>query len=311
MTAKKKYHDAITPEALSAYSTATQEMYTTAWRHFLAWSKKKRRKDILPTTDRELIAFLEDLVRQGRKWPTIVTHKAAILKAHRRQGFPNPADSEFFAEDLRRLERIVGRHQTQMTGLTEIGVAAITATAHIPRTGRGAKKESPQYARSRADFDLALVHTMRDGLLRSSETIKLLWQDLQTYQDGTGRVLVRRSKTDQAGEGALLYLSRTSISALHKIRAPDSTPDQRIFPISRHQLGLRIKSAAAAAGLPGNYGGHSPRIGMAIDLAQAGTGLPEIQQAGRWQTPEMPALYIRGIAAGEGAVARYSSARGR
>ena len=42
------------------------------------------------------------------------------------------------------------------------------------------------------------------------------------------------------------------------------------------------KMRAKEAGLGDGYSGHSPRIGMAIDLAADGSGLPALQQAGRW-----------------------------
>ena len=230
MTAKKKYADIITQESLSAFAPHTQRQYAGAWRAFLRWSKKKRRREILPLTSKDLMAYLQDLADQGRKWATIQVHKATILKAHRRAGLPNPADNEAFTDELRNLARAIGKHQTQMTGLTETCVEAIAATAHIPRITRGAQTELPQSAQRRANFDLALIHTMRDGLLRSSEASNLLWRDLETYQDGTGRVLVRRSKTDQSGEGTLLYLSRTAVSALHLIRPKNPPPGERIFP---------------------------------------------------------------------------------
>ena len=309
MTSRKKYADIITAESLSAYAPATRRMYAGAWKQFLAWSKRRRRRDILPVSPQDLVAYLDHLAQQGRKWATIVTHKATILKAHRRAGLPNPADTDGFAEELRRIARRTGKQKSQMTGLTEMGVAAITATAHIPRRTRGGLTETAQQAQLRADMDLAIIHTMRYALLRPSEAAALTWQDLEVIHDGTGRILIRRSKTDQAGEGALLFLSRTAVSALERIRPQDPEPDAPIFPMAAGQIRRRIKAAAKAAGLNGNFGGHSARIGMAVDLAQTGAGLPEIQQAGRWESPEMPAYYIRGITAGQGAVARYSANR--
>ena len=57
------------------------------------------------------------------------------------------------------------------------------------------------------------------------------------------------------------------------------------------------------AGLEGDFGTHSFRIGIAQELAVAGFGLVLIMQAGRWTSPEMPAYYIRGLKASESAVA--------
>ncbi len=49
---------------------------------------------------------------------------------------------------------------------------------------------------------------------------------------------------------------------------------------------------------------HSLRVGAAQSLAAAGAGLVEMQTAGRWESPAMPARYARGQLAARGAVAR-------
>ena len=45
-------------------------------------------------------------------------------------------------------------------------------------------------------------------------------------------------------------------------------------------------------------------------LAVAGAGLVELQQAGRWDNPSMPAHYARGQIAARGAVARLRRGEG-
>ena len=44
---------------------------------------------------------------------------------------------------------------------------------------------------------------------------------------------------------------------------------------------------------------------MAQDLARLGASLPQIQAAGRWKGPQMPADYIRSISSGHSAVAKF------
>ena len=61
----------------------------------------------------------------------------------------------------------------------------------------------------------------------------------------------------------------------------------------------------AASELGDGFSGHSPRVGMAQDLAADGAALPELMQAGRWRSSAMPALYVRAQSAGRGAVAKY------
>ena len=77
-----------------------------------------------------------------------------------------------------------------------------------------------------------------------------------------------------------------------------------MFALSGSQITRIIAARAAAAGIPG-ASGHSLRVGTAQDLAAKGAGLPELQAAGRWSDPGMPARYIRKQTAGRGPVARY------
>ena len=65
--------------------------------------------------------------------------------------------------------------------------------------------------------DLALLQVMRDGLLRRSEASALRWGDVELLDDGSGRLHVVRSKTDQSGEGAILYLGLPEVGALMAI----------------------------------------------------------------------------------------------
>lgn len=66
-----------------------------------------------------------------------------------------------------------------------------------------AKREVPLIALRNA----TLIAVTYDTLLRRSELVSLYVEDLQKGPDGSGTVLVRRSKTDQEGEGAIKYLA--------------------------------------------------------------------------------------------------------
>ena len=49
--------------------------------------------------------------------------------------------------------------------------------------------------------DAALVSLMSDALLRVSEAAALLVEDIEEAEDGSGRLTIRHSKTDQEGVG--------------------------------------------------------------------------------------------------------------
>ena len=145
---------------------------------------------------------------------------------------------------------------------------------------------------------------MRDCLLRRSEAAALVWGDISHDEDGSGRLFIGVSKTDQEGDGTLLFISRQTMRDLDNIR-DSSDPDQSVFGLHAKSIGKRIAAASEAAGMTGHFTGHSARVGMARDLARAGEELPALMTAGRWKGSEMVARYIARESAGRGAVARY------
>ena len=106
----------------------------------------------------------------------------------------------------------------------------------------------------------------------------------------------------------MAFLSKQTMALIQVLRSGAFTAAS-VFGLSRNQLTKRIKQAARAAGLGDGFSGHSPRVGMARDLARAGTELASLMNAGRWRSPSMPALYTRNEAAGKGAVSQFYSRR--
>ena len=141
---------------------------------------------------------------------------------------------------------------------------------------------------------------MRDAMLRRAEAAAIRWSDIEQTSDGSGRLNIERSKTDQTGEGSTAYLSPATIDALSQI----PRKGESVFGLSASQICRRIQAAAEAAGLGSGFSGHSCRVGMAIDLARAGTDMTSLMNAGRWRSPRMPARYTRNEVAGRNAVAR-------
>ena len=186
---------------------------------------------------------------------------------------------------------------------------AVRATASTHRRTRGGHTETAEYAQRRGLVDIALASVMRDGLLRVSEASALRWGDVELVGDGSGRIRIPESKTDQEAEGVVLYLGPAAVEALLAIRPEEaviarSTP---VFGLHPDTILRRLQQAARAARLPGwrEISGHSGRVGMAQDLSSAGFALPELMTAGRWKSPRMPAQYTERQAAARGAVARY------
>ena len=173
--------------------------------------------------------------------------------------------------------------------------------------GLGKGLESADRASWRVRVDLALLATLRDGLLRRSEAAALIWGDVESRGDGATLITLRQSKTDQEAEGLVLYIGREAAQALQAIRpAPDLLDlDTSVFGMTTRNIGKRVTAAAKAAGLREGFTGHSGRVGMAQDPVKSGVELPALMTAGRWKSSTMPARYTERQAADRGAVARY------
>ena len=285
-----------------AHNTVTN--YRVQWNNFNEWALVKR-VATLPADPAQVSAYLaERLQEHGHRPATLRVAASAIAFVHRNAGLEDPCSSPEVKKVLRCATRKAGKHQKQAEALTAEAMSAIESTACQPRMGRGGRLENQETARRRGQLDIALISLMRDAMLRVSETAALTWRDIVVEADGTGRLLIRSSKTDAEGYGAVSFLSAKTITALSSIRRGATLADS-IFGLRPNQIADHIKKAAQAAGLGEGYSGHSPRVGMARDLARAGIELPSLMNAGRWQSPTMPAHYTRNETAGRGAVAQF------
>ena len=286
----------------------TWKIYRSQWLRFARWAVG-RGVVALPAEPALVAAYLaERFLVEGAKPATLRNASASIAYVHRISEERNPCTSALVAGTLSGAARMSDGGQKQAAALTEEVFDAIRAVVREPRMGRGGYLESTEYAGRRGELDIAMIAVMRDCLLRVSEASELIWSDIEGRSDGSGRLLIRRSKTDQEGKGTVRYLSPETMSYLHDIRN-GAADGASIIGLSENQISNRIKLAALQAGFGDDFSGHSPRVGMAIDLAREGTELPALMNAGGWSSSEMPARYIRNEAAGRNAVARYHQYR--
>ena len=129
----------------------------------------------------------------------------------------------------------------------------------------------------------------RDLLARRSELVDLTVEDIEKSRGGSGTALIRRSKTDQQGEGARVYLSPGAMRALFEWLDAAEIGGGPIFrkidrwgkvwprALGANEVSNILKRLAERAGLEDaeRVSGHSLRVGMAQDLVAVGTELPE------------------------------------
>ena len=160
--------------------------------------------------------------------------------------------------------------------------------------------------------DAALIRLMSDCLLRISEAVAVNIEDIQKSM-----LRIKSSKTDQEGRGEVLYVGGPTLKLIDRyrtraeiqsgalfrhIRRGDHVQGGRLTTVSARRI---IPARAKAAGVEGFISGHSLRVGSAVSLAQAGASVVDMQNAGRWKSPQMPAHYAKAELAERGAVARF------
>ena len=283
-------------------AAATRRAYQSDWRQF----KRSESDTALPVPPETVANYLANMAVVFR--PSTVRRAAsAIAWKHGNEGHPSPCDDPVVRAVLAghaRMARAVPPSQADPIDLH--AWEQITAAVEEPRVSRGGKVETPKQAQIRALEDVCIIGIMRDAMLRRAEAARIKWRDLKIAPDLSGRLTIHFSKTDQEGRGHVAYVSADVTHCLMALRTDrDAAGSDRMFGLSGRQICRRIQAAAEQAGLSGQYSGHSPRIGMAHDLARSGTDLPALMQVGRWKTAEMPARYTRSIRAEHSAVAKY------
>ena len=272
-----------------ALAPSTRRLYGWLW---AAWERYCAVQDLtpFPATPEEVAVYIERRADAGDRLSTMENRAAAIGARHRDEGLPSPCRDHEFQLLFKGIARAqAGESPAQASGLTNKALERIEAALNL---------NNPKH-----QVTVALCRVMRDGMLRRTEATEIRWEDITEGAAGAGELLIRRSKTDQTGRGYVVFLSAATMTALARIRPPDATG--QVFHVHPLTIARRIQAAARKAKLPGRFRGHSPRVGMAQDLAAAGASVVELQQVGRWKLPRMPAYYARYQSAQRGAVAKF------
>ena len=311
-----------------------------AWLEF----RKDRGQPATPAGAIDIRDFIRARVRAGLRASSIARQLASLSILHELAGFtPSPVRDRVVAGEmkgLRREEALRGRGRpAQATALRLKGdVANLIDDAPLPLSVLALVSTLDPLGADNAAHarDRVLLRLGGDLGRRRSEYAAMTVGDVHMAADGTGTLLIRRSKTDQAGEGRSKYVSVEAMEAIAawlalrrqaggrelEDTAPLLTSVDRFGRVGgrlsddgiRHVLlgiarrGLAILQpdlgpeaiAAQCRGLSG----HSFRVGFAQDLTAAGEGLAAICQAADWKSPEMPTRYAEALAARSGAVAR-------
>jgi site-specific recombinase XerD len=273
---------------------ATRRAYRGDFDAFRAWCGD-RGVSPLPAAAETVAAFLAAEAHRGLKPSSIARRLAAVRYAHKLAGHEPPTNLEAVRATMRGIRRTVGAATTRKAPVTADHARAMAAAA--PDTLRGLR-------------DRALLLLGFAGAFRRSELVGLDIADVEECDEGL-RVHIRRSKTDQEGQGATIGIVRGSstacpVKALQEwvqaadiaegplFRAVTKGGRARTARLSDHSVAEIVKRCAGTIGLdPAAYAGHSLRAGFLTSAAARGASVFKMMDVSRHKSVDTLRGYIR------------------
>ena len=273
-------------------SDNTLKAYEHATRKLEDWLDGRALNDVV------LAEYIRFLHAKGKSPATINLLLSAVkwmAEYHGIEDVAGPITKRIWS-DIRGENRQAGRRRAD--GLTWEEVERVCTVAESSETAAGLR-------------DAAMISLMSDCLLRISEAVAVDVEDI-------GEAGLQIHRTEQSD---VLYICEWTRRLIERYRRESGIASGALFRRIRFQnhvtedrLGVKgareaIRRRATEAGVAGRISGHSLRIGSAASLAEAGATVKEVQQAGRWQGPTMPARYVREMPAERSPVERYKEGK--
>ena len=278
----------------------TQDLYYKQWKAFADWCFDNCFR-ALPAHEETVAVYLTERADAGTKVATLGPVLSAIRHYHESVGLTSPTTNPDVQKTKKGLAREYPRPADQVAPMDQDAFDAMIEAAPTPK-----EHETPHQTAKRAAFDKALLSFSRDILARPETTAAAERRHIETTRNGRHVLFIPHSKTDQTNQGAYAFLTERTMEFLEEMFAAKkrkTKPNDKIFGISERQIANRIQAAAEHAGLEGRFRGHSPRVGMAVQLAIEGRSLAQIKHVGRWQSDKTLMDYLRGIIAERNAIA--------
>jgi integrase len=280
----------------SAQARNTIRGYRSSFLQFERWCRTAGAPS-LPASAEMIAMYIG--AQAGRLKPgTLEHHLAAISKAHKAAGFASPVrDNILVAETLKGIKRTHGVAVTRKAPvLTEDLRSMLRET--LPDGLLGAR-------------DRALLLIGFSGAFRRSELVALNVSDMKNTPEGL-LLTIRRSKTDQEGEGRDVaipygqYKNTCPVLALQTWLLAAAITEGPLFRqlhrgnvllsgrLSGHGVGRVVKKYAKATGLTvKDFSGHSLRAGFVTSAARAGEPERRIMRQTGHKSIEMVLRYVR------------------
>ena len=241
----------------------------------------------MPTQPKILALYITHLSSYS-KYSTLKRRLASISILHKIKGHYIDTKHPMIIENLMGIKRTNGSNQKGKKPLLISDLKLLIEAIHQSK-----EKDN------RKIRDKALVLIGFSGGFRRSELVDIEYEDIEFVLEGV-KIFVKRSKTDQSGEGmtkAIPYFNSENfcpVKALKNWIRISDLKNGKIFSISDKNVALIIKKYANYAGLDSHrYAGHSLRSGFATSTAESGAEERNIMAMTGHKSTEMVRRYIK------------------
>ena len=269
----------------SSKASNTLRAYKADYKDFARFCIKHTFKS-MPTDPKVVSLYLTHL-SQTSKFSTLKRRLASISVIHRLSGHYIDTKHPMITENLMGIKRVKGSYQKAKKPILLNDLKSIVNVID---------KDENEKRRSKSR---ALILVGFAGGFRRSELVAILYEDLDFVPEGV-KIFVRRSKTDQSGEGmtkGIPYFSSQEycpVISLKNWLEKSEIKSGKIFDISDKSVALTVKKYTAIAGLDSNkYSGHSLRSGFATSAAELGAEERSIMAMTGHKTTQMVRRYIQ------------------
>jgi site-specific recombinase XerD len=242
----------------------------------------------LPSEPKIVSLYLTHLSTKGAKISTLKRRLVSIGVIHKLKGHYLDTKHPAIIENIMGIKRRKGNNQK---GKKPILINDLKKIINV------IDQQSKEEIKKLRDRSIILIGF--SGGFRRSELVNIDYDDIEFVSEGV-KIFIKRSKTDQSGEGmikAIPYFGNKTfcpVLALKQWIDNCKIKSGKIFDISDKSVALIIKKYASLAGLDANkYGGHSLRSGFATSAAESGAEERNIMAMTGHKTTQMVRRYIQ------------------
>jgi len=269
----------------SSKASNTLRAYKADYKDFASFCIKHGFKT-MPSEPKVISLYLTHL-SQTSKFSTLKRRLASISVIHKLSGHYIDTKHPMITENLMGIKRVKGSYQKAKKPIL---INDLKLIVNVIDKDKNEKRRSK---------NKALILIGFAGGFRRSELVGILQEDIDFVPEGV-KIFIKRSKTDQSGEGmtkGIPYFSNQNycpVVALKNWIEKLQNKSGKIFDMSDKSVALTIKRYTATAGLDSNkYSGHSLRSGFATSAAELGAEERSIMAMTGHKTTQMVRRYIQ------------------